>query len=283
MEGSKLSPVLEPHERRVYQHELLLPYIQIYKGKKLKVTQTAVKTAYFLDNLLLKSSVTKQIAILREKLGIPEGGLWLDKKTLEKIIVQPFYLPVAEGSPLKEFRDLLEPIEERIPIQNFESIGIILKLFALYDLYDIEFSSYLFSGEGICKIVNSRNEWTDYQPNNKKTTSYYLKHLQQESEYYPLHIRLSPYASQRDVVDYIKANWKTIKKGLGEMKREEMLLGKIRKKDLELRERDKFMYENKHLSEEEIRKLLKKHLGITIYQMEVRKIISREGKKRQDV
>lgn len=283
MKGSKIDPVIEPHERRVYHHELLLPYIHDYREKRQVVTQSAIKIAYFLDIFFLKNSVCKQVATLREKFGIPKEGLWLDKKTLGKIVTQSFYLPVAENSPLKEFRDLLKPIEESIPLQNFESMGIILRLFVLYDLYDIEFSSYLFSSEGICRVVNSREEWADYQPDNKKTISYYLKHLQQESEYYPLHIRLSPYASQRDIVDYIQANWKTIGKELKKMKGKEVLLGKIKKKDLERRERDKFMYENRDLPEKEIRKLLREYLGITIYQMEVRKIISREGKKRQDV
>ncbi|QQS21121.1 MAG: hypothetical protein IPL87_01150 [Candidatus Moraniibacteriota bacterium] len=110
MKRSGKEAVLEPHEKRKRQRELLQPYIQDCQKRGIRVTQAALKTAYFLNDLLVKEEVLKQISLLRKNFDIPEEGLELESMILKEILAHPFYLPTEGYSLIKEFRDRIRPI-----------------------------------------------------------------------------------------------------------------------------------------------------------------------------
>ncbi len=97
---------------------------------------------------------------------------------------------------------------------------------------------------------------------------------------YPIIIRINPYASEREIVDFIRKSYtREIKPIQERYKDENIRLGKIRKKKQGIQERDDFVYNNREKPYKEIRRLLGEQ-NIFIDDGLIGKIISRETKKR---
>jgi hypothetical protein len=101
---------------------------------------------------------------------------------------------------------------------------------------------------------------------------------------HPVIIRVSPYASQREIIDYIKKTYSRRIKSIQERyQNEDVYLGKVKKKKKGVQERNDFIYQNRHLPSREIMKLLyDKYEGIDIDYGYIGKIISMEKKKREN-
>ncbi len=112
------------------------------------------------------------------------------------------------------------------------------------------------------------------------------KKLNSWSYCYPVIIRINPYASQREIVDYIKKSYTRYIKPIQERyKDEEVNLGKIRKKKQSIQERNDFIYQNRRLPSKTIMRMLYDKYGpkSEMDQGYIGKIISMEKKKRKEV
>jgi len=110
------------------------------------------------------------------------------------------------------------------------------------------------------------------------------KELNSWSYSYPVIIRVSQYASEREILDCIKKSYtREIKPIQEKYKDEEIRLGKIRKKKQGVQERNDFIYENRHLSRKKIMHLVGDKFGknAVIDYGYIGKIISLEEKKRK--
>ncbi|MDP2855538.1 MAG: hypothetical protein Q8N90_00225, partial [bacterium] len=94
-----------------------------------------------------------------------------------------------------------------------------------------------------------------------------------------------PYASERDIIDFVRLNYKSNIKPIQESyaTRNKLKIGSFRKRKHSVEERDDFIYRNKHLSQLKIKALVKERFGITLDYPYIGKIISRERKNRQKV
>jgi hypothetical protein len=102
---------------------------------------------------------------------------------------------------------------------------------------------------------------------------------------YPVIIRVSPYASQREIVDFIKKSYNQYIQPIQDRyKDKELNLGKVRKKKVSIKERNDFIYENRHLPDREIMTLVYDKFGeqANIDYGCIGKIISLEDKKREN-
>ena len=97
---------------------------------------------------------------------------------------------------------------------------------------------------------------------------------------FPISIRISPYASQRDLIDYIK---KTYPHGIGflqdQYKNKSISIGKNRSRKKTIRERNDFIYKNRNKSLKAIRQLLAS-MNIFLDDGHISKIISLEKGRR---
>ena len=102
---------------------------------------------------------------------------------------------------------------------------------------------------------------------------------------FPVDIRISPYASERDILDYIKKMYSFFIKPIQERYKEKTNLGKVKNKKEIIQLRNDLIYKNRHLKLKEIMALIGEEFGNSaiIDCGYIGKIISLEKKKRKDV
>ena len=102
---------------------------------------------------------------------------------------------------------------------------------------------------------------------------------------YPIAIRISPYATQNDLKDFIgnKVIWK---EEIGFLQNKYKVLGikigKVRKKKIPTQKRNDFIYDNRHLPRKEIMKLVHSKFGEVLDPGHIGKIASLEKKSREN-
>jgi len=143
-----------------------------------------------------------------------------------------------------------------------------------YDKYDV--IGDMTEGFDLCLFTNLRSEHKEFL---------FKKIIKNDDIAFPLAIRISPYASERDILDYVKKMYPVIKHFQEDLKDKTSKIGKIKKKKAGIKERNDFIYQNKHLPREEIMKLVGDKFGYyaVIDYGYIGKIISMEKKKRKDV
>lgn len=103
---------------------------------------------------------------------------------------------------------------------------------------------------------------------------------------YPIAVRISPHASLRDILDYIKTTYPyQISFLQKKYKDKDIKLGKFKKRKSIIQERNEFIYQNRDLPRQEIMKLVTDKFGsknIVDYGY-IGKIISLEKKKRKEL
>ncbi len=103
---------------------------------------------------------------------------------------------------------------------------------------------------------------------------------------FPVAIRVSPYASQRDILDFVKRAYKhEIAPTQATYKEKNVTLGKCKRRKEDIRKRNDLIYKNRHLPRKEIMHLLTDKYGSdnTLDYAYIGKIISLEKKRRKEV
>lgn len=283
----KIGPIVKPFEKRQRQSEIFFAFTETFKNEKWKISQLAKKNANFLEDFFEKNSTQKHILKLRKDLGIPDDGLELNSIEMQRILNSSFFIPgivrANYPSAQKTIISGLRKLEEKIMIMNFDAMSIILRLFLFYNAYDYTFTRYLISGWNLCKLVDLNDEWEDYQPGNEKTNQSFLDHFKNEMGYYPINIRISPYSGQTEITNFIKTYWGKIKQQQDKYTKGKNPYISYKTRRAIFKDRDRLIYENRHLPEIEIRDLvIKKYYSKSPDQGEIGGIISREKRKRAD-
>lgn len=134
-------------------------------------------------------------------------------------------------------------------------------------------------------VVSEKNDFDEYYNEDYEISNEQLKDIEKEKAWsynYPIVIHISPYASQRDITDYIRKTYtKEIKPIQEKYKNKNIRLGKIKIKDIKIQERNEYIYKNKHLPRKEISSLVVKKFGEYIDYGHIGKIISNINKKRK--
>ena len=102
-----------------------------------------------------------------------------------------------------------------------------------------------------------------------------------DDEIYPIGIRISPYASKRDIVDFINTIFPLIKGMQESYKKAGIKIGKVKKKKKSIQERNVFIYENRKLSINETKRLVEEKFGESLDYEYIGKIRSYEAKRRK--
>jgi hypothetical protein len=98
---------------------------------------------------------------------------------------------------------------------------------------------------------------------------------------YPIAIRISPYASLRDILDYVKKTYKVaIEPIQGKYRNKDIKIGKIKPSNGKIQERNQFIYQNRDKTGKELKRLVYEKFGDNLPYEYIPKIISREKKKK---
>ena len=216
---------------------------------------------YFLD-LSEKDEFKNEIKCIRKKYKIAEL-----RKDLPEIFRKGLYAYMV----LKEFGEI------------HKETGL---LCAKYGLTQSSYSGVLFDliftgkkkepiyslGFALCMVRDEEGKFRDTldASNDKDLPSY------------PISIRISPYASERDIISFVKNSYKYFIEPIQRKYRDNKnKLWKIRKKPNSAR--DKFIYSQKAKPRKQISELVTNKFGDILDVGEIAKIISIETKRRQEL
>lgn len=108
---------------------------------------------------------------------------------------------------------------------------------------------------------------------------------QDDVEHHPVSIRISPYASKRDILDFVERIYPFIASIQDSYKDPNIKIGKFNTRDPVIKEREDFIYQNKHLPRKEVMKMVtdKFGKGYEVDYAYIGKIISNTEKRRKGV
>lgn len=237
----------------------------------------------FLD-LIKKDSFRKEILKIRQKYNIPLVGRQFSKENLN-IAINEFENESAQYELAEKF--------------GFYSIlwGSFFIACIFFDDIDIRvLPQFMFDFE-LCEVTDEKSqheekftkENTGYKTE-KELVEYKemrIERRQNEDNEFPIAIRISPYASERDILDFVKRNFHEISDYQNNYKlnKGHIAIGKSKRKNPKIKERNDLIFNNQHLPRREIMKLLITKFGkdSIIDQGYIGKIISVENKKRKEL
>jgi len=240
-------------------------------------TATFYKTQAFhklwnaVQGLIVKETFQEKIKGLRAKHRIPENGFLISNKVRthppKEWVLYESDFSKRLYSMMTVQKDLEKICPDGFPKKDFVPI-----------FEDYLFYNHLF----LSQEPNSHNliYVTDL-----KTRSDSLGHRLTNNDIitYPVAILISPYAGERDILDFVKKLYKIeIEPIQKKYKKPDSLIGKLRKRNKTKRVRNQFIYENRHNPYKAISELVGKNFPEhDVDEGSVGKIISLETKRRK--
>lgn len=259
-----------------------------HKRRAEKVNQGKQKLLNYLDSFIELDYFQNEIKTLREKFNIPKNGFNLSEELKKEItrnvmIEAPFHIPVElENKKLELMKPInlaIREVSSKFPINDYA----IISLFKIYLFYNIKLYECLDGlGEiNLCRTEDVKEELEEYSflaPSDEV-----VRIFKRKFNDYPVVIKLHPSISQRDLLAYIKDYWHLIRYYLSQYKDKKSKLGKIKRKKSSIKERNKFIYENRNLPRKKIMQLVADKFKEILDYGHIGKIISLEKKRRKEV
>lgn len=219
---------------------------------------------YFLD-ITKKDYFVGIVKELREKYNIPPDGL--DDR--EDYIFPPIGYSHEHFERLRE--DIIEKICKKYRLHYYDFSEILLG-FVYYNIITEPPWPEICGLFRVADVILEKKE--PFDP------------LIQEGDdmAHPIALRISPYASQRDIIDFLKNKfiWTEIESLQEKYKEQNIKIGRVKSKDQNIQNRNDFIYQNSHKTLKEIRKLLSAK-GTYLDDGHIAKIISLEKQRRKDM
>lgn len=205
----------------------------------------------------------------RKKYYIPEKGFLI--KEGHWTIPPEDWVGKNDSEIWEQYRKDIDKISDKYHLHHLDGMDI-FDNYIFYTSMDFPFSPNSFNVCMVSDLVEEKKE-----PFEKETQN-------DDDKLYPIAIRISPYASLRDILDFIRRGYKyEISQLQNKYKEDKVRLGKFKAKKIIIQERNKFIYQNKHLPRRKIMSLIADKFGgeNTIDYGYIGKIISNEIKKRK--
>lgn len=230
-------------------------------------TQGYWKMRHYLQALATSESFLAALARMRARYRIPAEGFSLREGW---VLPPPAWVYRAET---KKLRSLLKEVTD---------------WGARWGLYALEWSQellgYVFYGESpalycgnafnLCRVVDLVAEKQQPLPPDLQ---------EREERAFPIVLCISPYATERDLLDYIKKVYTAHILPLQKKHAHPHLrIGKVKRKKEALQSRNALIYQHRHLPLKEIRRMLAAH-GFFLDDGHIAKIRSLERKRRKEV
>lgn len=244
----------------------------------LKKSSGAEKLLNYFDHLVKTSSFQKKILRIRKKYKIPVSGF--EDET------QKNWLPTQwVHHDNKKIQDKLYDVDIPKIIEKFALFGrnwdSLLWEYIFYNVYDHQRTFFIFPTDELCYLSDIQADKTECDLHLPEWAEEFQRIENELDKKFPILIRVSAYASQNDIRDFIQTNKDRILRIQEEHRKKGILLGKIRSKNPIIQERNQFIYENRNLKLKEITKLVYENFHEHLDEGNVGKIISEEERIRK--
>ncbi len=221
----------------------------------------------FFQHIIRKEEFLSDVQRVRKQFRIPSEGLDFDPELLQGSFSFPSHLKLTV-SQKENFLALMTWLAEKNRMGVMENFKIPLAYFVLYDT--VVLPEYY----DLCAIQNMRSD--------KDEPVRRYGEILYSDKTHPIALRISPNASQRDILDYVQYNYKTQIKPLQRLYKEKTSeLGEKRKKKSESLFVADFIWEYRTLPAKKIMELLADKHKIYRDMGEIDKIKSLERKNRK--
>ncbi|MFA6096858.1 MAG: hypothetical protein WC788_04490 [Candidatus Paceibacterota bacterium] len=227
---------------------------------------------YFLE-ITKNEYFVETIKELRNKYKIPDKGFGPDPDGHYSMPPHNLILENNFNSYNNLRNDIIEKICKKYKLHYFDFSDVILQYIYYNKLYPI----YELSACGLFRVEDVIEE---------KIEPFGELFQKSDDMAYPISIRISPYASQRDIVDFIKNKtiWKReIEYLQNKYKDKNIKIGKIKAKKQLTQKRNQFIYSNKSLPRKRIKELVSNKFKTDLDYEYIGKIISMEKKRRKEL
>jgi len=258
---------------------------------KFKKTQGSEKLKNYFLTLIKSDYFNNFINDCKNKYKIPKNGFKGFKTRKKKN--RPPRCPDEWGGKLKLNNNYFKLVKD---IENFCKE----KKLYYYHFYDGIYNFIVYNQPInvdfydlclMCDLVYRDNIRQALKESSSKKESLMLKymdeHMRDENLLYPVSIKISPYASLRDITDYIRKNSQIIKELQKGHINKKIKIGKIKTKKQAIQERNEFIYNNRRESRKKIVSMVSstfpEKITRSIDEGSVGKIISLEQKRRKEV
>jgi len=207
---------------------------------------------------------------IRKKYQIPEKGFGPENG----YVFPPEIWTLRDNKKERDsFQEEINEVSKKYKIHFLDGLGI----FENYIFYNDTDYSIDLGGYGLFLTVDI--------PQQKEEP--FSKEIQDDDDLlYPIGIHISPHASLRDILDYVKSTYKyEISFLQDKYKDKNIKLGKFKRRKSIIQERNDFIYQNRDLPRKDIMRLVTDKFGsknIIDYGY-IGKIISLEKKKRKEL
>jgi hypothetical protein len=216
------------------------------------------KLQTYLENIARKEVFISDLKKIRKELKLPENGI----DTVIENTAGSFNFHKKE-----KLLNLIDWLVDKHKMGMFKSAEIPLEYLVLYD--KIVLPEYY----DVCAIQDLKQQ--DWSKNRYGETLY-------SDSTHPISIRISPHASEREIIDFIKSNYTKYLRPLQTLyKNRRSTIGKNRKRTSRTIIIADFIYENRDLSSKEISEKMKAEIGIRKFSWEITKIKNSEIKRRK--
>jgi hypothetical protein len=241
-----------------------------------ETTSAYKKTWNFIKSLVGDKGFEFDISEVRKKFNIPPKGF---KDILYVKIKGEKYIKTPPSLAEQPFRpDILE-LAQKYGL-DFMWADVI-EHYAVYNDLQITTMGSTFETIDLAHSLSGPEEM-EYEGEKWLDDGNY-EYIKERSKTHPVAILLSPYASQRDILDYVKKLYNiSIKPALQRHQDPKIKIGKVRTKSYVVDVRNKFIYENRNLPKKKIVELIAKHFRDVLDYTYIAKIIKDEGRKRSE-
>jgi len=245
--------------------------------------QSITKFLSYLETLNQNPDFIAELKELRKKINIPKYFQTITEPSSKK---DKIYL-IKLGNKTKVYdSNPFEPINK----SNLELFDSFAKKYGLNIYQDISYLLYLgillHSNDSIKHFILPR-----LSPNNicfdlsdcLERDEYIKKNIpllkEEVIDKYPIAILIHPYMTERDIIDLVKKTYKSdIEPLQKKYRKENITLGKSRKKSRKIAERNKLIYDNRNKPISEINTIINTKYGKLLEHSQIRKIIKDQEK-----
>ncbi len=226
-------------------------------GKREKITKPATDAANYVEKFIESDYFDEQAKKLRKEFDIPDGGFVYDIDEFHNYTQHQYYSPpewkhYQDVSKIIQLNNIIqETFRDKFQLQIFRWIDTFL-IYIFHNeiiVHDIKLIRAL--NDNVCKLVDGPVEFDDYMAEDPEAYPLYIKHRKHMAEAYPITLHISPSASQRKIVEFVRENDTSIKR-LQEKYKQDTQLGKVKAKTEKLMEIKRFAYKYRDMNKKEL-------------------------------
>lgn len=253
-------------EQKSFWDKELKPHYEARHADSFLSTKSSKKLLVYLNEITCSQEFKNRIGRMRAKYGIPLEGFELIQKT---------------SVPPKQWRYYDDADK------NFQNQKDIKELCENYSLLPDDFASimemFLFFNKIFVPVKpNAYNLCMVYDAFAGKTIdgTGLSKGM---DKYFPIALRISPYASKRDIINYIEKNFREVSEIQQTYKNELIKIGHVRTKRQGKRKIHEFIWTNQSVPMKELKDLVHEKFKEVLMGHELKAIIKKENKRRKKV